>query len=58
MLIVPEGDGSRRRHAHTECVMAARRAGRLPSREEWLRTQPKGPSVWQRVLSRVRGSKG
>ncbi len=24
MLIAPEGDASRRRHAHTECVVAAR----------------------------------
>ncbi|MHB1567815.1 MAG: hypothetical protein ACYCXW_06585 [Solirubrobacteraceae bacterium] len=40
MLIVPEGDPSRRRHAHTECVMRARRAGRLPTRDEWERSQP------------------
>ena len=48
-LMVPEGDTSRRRHAHTECVIAARRAGRLPTREEWLKTQPRGPTVWQRL---------
>jgi hypothetical protein len=35
MLIVPEGDASRRRHAHAGCVIEARRAGRLPTREEW-----------------------
>jgi len=40
MLMYPEGDSSRRRHAHTKCVIAARKAGRLPTREEWLRTQP------------------
>ena len=40
VLILPEGDTRRRRHAHTECVMAAKRAGRLPSREQWLQTQP------------------
>lgn len=40
MLVVPEGDTRRRRHAHTECVLAERRAGRLPSRDEWLATQP------------------
>ncbi len=38
-LITPEGNGRRRRHAHTECVIAARRAGRLPTREEWRRSQ-------------------
>jgi hypothetical protein len=34
LLVVPEGDPSRRRHAHAECVRAARAAGRLPLREE------------------------
>jgi hypothetical protein len=53
MLIVPEGDSSRRRHAHTECVIAARRAGRLPTREEWRRTQPRPPSILTRLLRRA-----
>jgi hypothetical protein len=52
MLLTPEGDSSRRRHAHTECVMNARKAGRLPTRGEWLKTQPKPPSLWQRLRSR------
>src|SRR3954452_7597738 len=34
MLVTPEGDSSRRRHAHSACVMAARKQGRLPLREE------------------------
>lgn len=42
-LITPEGDASRRRHAHLECVAAARRAGKLPTRSEWQRAQ-RGPS--------------
>ncbi|MBV9605787.1 MAG: hypothetical protein JO027_11785 [Solirubrobacterales bacterium] len=54
MLLFPEGDRTRRRHAHTECVMKARKAGRLPTREEWLKTQPRPPSVWQRVMARVK----
>jgi hypothetical protein len=37
MLLFPEGDHARRRHAHAQCVMQARRAGRLPTREEWER---------------------
>jgi hypothetical protein len=41
MLIAPEGDTSRRRHAHTECVMKARKAGRLPTQDEWSKTQPR-----------------
>jgi hypothetical protein len=36
MLVLPEGDAGRRRHAHTTCALAARKAGRLPSRDEWL----------------------
>ncbi|MGD0198560.1 MAG: hypothetical protein ABSC56_11740 [Solirubrobacteraceae bacterium] len=49
MLIAPEGDSRRRRHAHTACVMRARAAGRLPLREDWLARQPRGPSFWQRL---------
>jgi Domain of unknown function (DUF4190) len=37
MLVIPEGNAGRRRHAHTECTLAARKAGRLPSRGEWLK---------------------
>lgn len=39
-LIAPEGDTSHRRHAHTKCVLAARKAGRLPTRDEWRAAQP------------------
>jgi hypothetical protein len=53
MLIAPEGDNRRRRHAHTECVLAARRVGTLVLRDEWLRTQPRPPSLWRRLLHRV-----
>jgi hypothetical protein len=35
VLIAPEGDTTKRRHAHTQCAVAARRAGRLPTRDEW-----------------------
>ena len=50
MLIAPEGDADRRRHAHTECVAAARTQGRLPLRDEWLATQPRPPSRLRRLL--------
>jgi hypothetical protein len=53
MLIAPEGDTSRRRHAHTQCVINARKAGRLPSRDEWLKTQPR--RTLRERLSRVLG---
>ena len=55
VLIAPEGDAARRRHAHTKCVLAARKAGRLPTRDEWRRTQPRKPGAWARLLERVRG---
>jgi hypothetical protein len=53
VLISPEGDTSRRRHAHTQCVLKARQAGRLPTRDEWRRTQPKPPSRWRRLFGRA-----
>lgn len=37
VLLFPEGDHSRRRHAHTACVFKARAEGRLPTRDEWER---------------------
>jgi hypothetical protein len=53
VLIAPEGDSSRRRHAHTACVLAERKAGRLPNEEEWRRGQPRPPSLWQRLRARL-----
>jgi hypothetical protein len=40
-LIAPEGDTSRRRHAHAACVAEAHRAGRFRTRDEWRALQPK-----------------
>ncbi|MDX6589240.1 MAG: hypothetical protein QOI84_514 [Solirubrobacterales bacterium] len=53
VLIAPEGDKSHRRHAHTDCVIAARRAGKLRTEEEWRRTQPRLPSAWSRLRRRL-----
>jgi hypothetical protein len=55
MLIAPEGDPDRRRHAHSKCVLAARNSGRLPTRDEWLKTQPREPGLWRRVVARLSG---
>jgi hypothetical protein len=52
MLVVPEGDARHRRHAHTACVMRARRAGRLPLREE---AEPPRPGPLTRLWRRARG---
>jgi hypothetical protein len=52
VLVMPEGDASRRRHAHTACAIAERRAGRLPDRDEWRRTQPREPGLLARLLRR------
>jgi hypothetical protein len=54
VLVMPEGDARRRRHAHTACAVAARKAGRLPARDEWLATQPRQPGPLSRALSRLR----
>lgn len=51
LLVLPEGDASRRRHAHTDCVVRARRTGRLPLREE---VEPRGPSLIARIAARLR----
>jgi hypothetical protein len=56
MLIFPEDDKTRRRHAHTKCVLAARQRGQLLLREDWLRTQPREPSLWQRLRDRLKGT--
>jgi hypothetical protein len=48
-LIAPEGDMERRRHAHLECVAAAR----LPSYDDWRRTQPRGPGLFARLRGRL-----
>ena len=34
-LIAPEGDVSKRRHAHLECVAAAHKRGELVTEDEW-----------------------
>ena len=49
MLITPEGDSRRRRHAHSACVMKARKAGRLPFRDE---VEPPRPGFLSRLLGR------
>ena len=49
LLVVPDGDASRRRHAHAACVMSARKAGRLPLREE---VEPRPPGVLARLMRR------
>jgi hypothetical protein len=53
VLIKPEGDAERRRHAHTACVRAERRDGRMPTEDEWRRTQPSPPSLWRRLLAKL-----
>jgi hypothetical protein len=70
MLMFPEGDHGRRRHAHTRCVLNARRAGRLPTRAEWQRAErdaeraagraaagqdPGGAGPWRRWRARLTG---
>ena len=51
MVIAPEGDVEHRRHAHTECVLAARKAGTFKTYDDWRETQPRR-SFAQRYLRR------
>jgi hypothetical protein len=53
VLLAPEGDTGRRRHAHNECVAQAREAGDLPTRDEWKQTIPPQPGFWRGVLGRT-----
>jgi hypothetical protein len=41
VLIAPEGDTSRRRHAHAECVQAALAQGRMTSYDAWRKSRPR-----------------
>ena len=52
ILLFPEGDHSRRRHAHTDCVLRARAAGRLPLREDVRANAPARAPLWRRLLGR------
>jgi hypothetical protein len=52
VVLAPEGDVDRRRHAHSACVERARRDGRLATYDEWRKTQPRGPSLLGRLLRR------
>ena len=49
MLIAPEGDTRRRRHAHTDCVLGRARERAAAAQEDWQRTQPRPPSLWARL---------
>lgn len=55
VLIRPEDRGEGRRHAHTACALRARQAGKLPTRDEWRKTQPREPGVLARLTARLRG---
>jgi hypothetical protein len=50
LLVTPEGRPDRRRHAHTQCVLRARRAGRLPLREE---VEPRPRGLLARIVRRA-----
>jgi hypothetical protein len=52
VLIAPEGNADRRRHAHTECARKAREAGELPSYDEWRATQPRRPRLLRKIFLR------
>ena len=53
LLMYPEGRAAGRRHAHTACVMAARKRGELPTRDEYraAHNEPR-PGLWARLRRR------
>jgi hypothetical protein len=54
VLIAPEGDSSRRRHAHADCVARAREAGTLSTYDDW-RHAAGGPGPERRRWLRFPG---
>ncbi len=51
-LIAPEGDIDRRRHAHVECVRAARAAGTFKTYDDWHAEQPRQRGRLARLFRR------
>lgn len=49
VLVLPEGDPARRRHAHSACVARARKAGRLPLKDD---DRPASRGLLARLLRR------
>ena len=50
VLIAPEDDKSKRRHAHWECVQKARSEGKLPTQSEWREAErDPSPSLGERL---------
>src|SRR3954453_18814332 len=57
VLITPEGDAARGRHAPTACAAAPRKAGRLPTIDEWRKTSlDVRPSLLARLRARFRSA--
>jgi hypothetical protein len=49
-LIAPENNAATRRHAHTECVLEARKDGTFKTYDDWRATQPRRRSLLRRYL--------
>ena len=52
VIIAPEGDVDRRRHAHAECVAAARAVGTFRTYDDWRAAQPHRPGFFSRLFKR------
>jgi hypothetical protein len=52
VVIAPENDAARRRHAHTECIVAARKAGTFKTYDDWREQQPRSSRL-RRYLRRA-----
>lgn len=51
-VIAPEGDVDKRRHAHIDCVRAARAAGTFKTYDNWRAGQPPRPGLLARLFRR------
>jgi hypothetical protein len=49
VVIAPEGDVERRRHAHLACVRSAREAGTFKTYDDWRAAQPRRPGLFRRL---------
>jgi hypothetical protein len=50
VVIAPEGDVDRRRHAHTACVASGRKAGTFRTHDDWREAQPRRAGLFARLF--------
>jgi hypothetical protein len=56
LLIAPEGDSDRRRHAHADCVARARASGTLRTYDDWRAAEGHTRTRWHWFRRRERST--